>query len=709
MLMPARGRAIRASLRPVLALVLAGLAVACAPRETEAVATAAVDDAAHPGAEVYQQWCAACHDNAEASGAPSYQAIRQLNRATVRYALELGYMQQQAKNVPKEELEQLIDWLPAAEAENDAWVEAARCPIKLRRVKLDGAPRTAVSFGIDLNNTRAQSAEAAGLSKADMSDLELAWAVAFPQTPTMRAQPVVVGSTLFIAATDAARLYALDAGTGCVKWMYASDMTLRSSLAFAEPTDKHPALIVMGDAAGRIHAVDAVTGAKVWVTDIKLNALNRVTGAPVIHDGVVYAPLSAIEVNYAGDPNYECCKGQGAMVALDLATGEKLWVGRTMEEATPQLISKAGVQQWGPSGAIIWSTPLVDPKRGVVYAATGENTSWPATDTSDAIIAYDLKTGARRWVFQATKADIWNYACGRRGPNCDWPGEYHSPDHDFGAHPMLIKTASGRELLVAGQKSGVLWAIDPATGQQVWGNRIGRGSASGGIHWGTAFDGTRIFAPLNDRPGNQDNPNWGPGLHAVNAETGEIEWTYQPNERDCGAELPVAKARRPAPEQRMLAVTAPVLPPARTAPAQVAASAGLRRRRCGSRTAGRPARPAAACALPHRHVAGAAAGRRRGRHRHHRGHAAHLRRRDRRRALRIHDQPALSGDGQRRRRSWRRARLGALCRRKRHSFRPVGLRPLRPAARKRAARLPSGAERLIGVGEPARGWQCPGS
>jgi polyvinyl alcohol dehydrogenase (cytochrome) len=558
-----------AAFRVLAGAALAALLTACAPHDS-ATETAAVDDANHPGKAVYEEWCAACHDSGQTSGAPTLEALRTLNQGTVRYALELGYMKQQAKNVPKDELRQLIDWLPASETANDSWTDAARCPIKLRQVKMETAKgpaaRTAVSFGLDPHNQRSQSMEQAGLSRADMPKLELAWAFAFPQTPTMRSQPVVVGTTIFIAATDASRLYALDTGAGCVKWTYASDMALRSSLAFAEATDRNPPMIVMGDAAGRVHAVNAITGKEVWVKTVALNDLNRITGAPVIHDGVVYAPLSAIEVNYAGDDDYECCKGQGALVALELASGETKWIGRTMEPATPQLVSRTGVRQWGPSGAIIWSTPLVDAKRGVVYAATGENTSWPATETSDAVIAYDLKTGERRWIFQATKADIWNYACGRRGPNCDWPGEYHSPDHDFGASPMLVTLEDGRELLIAGQKSGVLWALNPDTGQQAWGNRIGLGSANGGMHWGLAFDGTRIFAPLNDPPRPVDNPNWGAGIHAVNASTGEIEWTYQPNARDCGADIPAAKTRRPAPDNRMVAVMAPVLPAARTPP-----------------------------------------------------------------------------------------------------------------------------------------------
>jgi polyvinyl alcohol dehydrogenase (cytochrome) len=536
---------------------------ACAPdpsRVTAGMEHASVADDAHPGKATYEQWCASCHDAGATSGAPSLEAIRTLNRATIRYALELGYMKIQAKDVPRDELAQLIDWLPRDEGKNDDWVETARCAIKLRRVKLDGAPRTAIDFGIGDSSNRSQTKAETGLAKADMPNLELAWAVAFPQTPTMRAQPVIVGDTLFLATTDAGRLYAMDTNTGCVKWVYASDMTLRSSLAFADATDRNPALILMGDAAGKVHAVNAITGAKAWIADIKLNELNRITGAPVVNKGRVFVPLSAIEVNYAGEDDYECCKGQGAMVALDLATGKQLWVGRTMADSEPVRLSRTGTQQWGPSGAIIWSTPVLDPKRNQLYAGTGENTSWPATDTSDAIIAYDLDTGAKKWVFQATKADIWNYACGRKSANCDWPGEYHSPDHDFGATSMLVKRQDGRELVIAGQKSGVVWALDPDNGSLVWSNKIGRGSANGGVHWGMAYADNRIFVPIND-PGPGDNPNFGPGLHALNAMTGEIEWSYKTNARDCGADVPAAIATRPAPEWRITPISAPVLPP----------------------------------------------------------------------------------------------------------------------------------------------------
>lgn len=542
-------------------------AVACAQHAQEVpvakVRTTAEDDA-HPGKKVYLANCSMCHDNA-ATGAPSQEAIRTLNRASIRYTLELGYMQQQAKNVAPADLAQLIDWLPKAEGSNDSWAEKARCRGDAGKVILKNAKRTAVTFGVTDEGTRTQSAAQAGLVKGDFKNLEVAWAIAFPQTATMRSQPVIVGQTIFVSPTDTARLYALDVNSGCVKWSYSSDYTLRSSLTFAEPTEGSPAAIIMGDAAGFVHAVDAASGKKLWVTDVKLTRLNRLTGAPVVKENKVFVPVSVIEATFPTQDDYACCTAQGAVVALDRKSGKQVWLGRTIEQdAAPIRTGRTGTQQFGPSGAMIWSTPILDHKRGQLYVGTGENLSWPATETSDAIIAYDFERGEKKWIFQGTKADIFNTSCPRSGANCEWPGDYQSPDFDFGATSMLIKRPDGSELVIAGQKSGVVWALNPDTGKQVWGNKVGLGSAMGGIHWGMAYDAATnlIFAPSNDNRISSANPNFGPALHALNADNGEIVWSYKPNARDCGADVPVAKATTPEPKFRMMAVIGPELPPA---------------------------------------------------------------------------------------------------------------------------------------------------
>jgi polyvinyl alcohol dehydrogenase (cytochrome) len=490
-------------------------------------------DATHPGRAVYERACGACHNNPEASRAPALATLRTFNRATVDYAINVGYMKMQAKDLKSDERAQLLDWLSFTQADSNAWIAGAKCTMKVGAIDASAKP-IAATFGLGLRNLRQQTAEQSGLKTADFAKLELAWAFAFPQTPTMRSQPVVVGNTVYAASTDAGRVVALDSQSGCLKWHYQSTVPLRSSLTYGAISKGQP-VIVVGDTLGAVVAIDALTGAQLWRSDVRLHEANRITGAPMIYKGRVYAPLSGVEISHTRLDTYECCRAQGAVIALDLKTGKKLWVGRTMAEATKQKINRAGAQLWGPSGAPIWSTPAIDEKRNVLYVGTGENNSLPATDTSDSIIAFDLDTGARKWVFQATKKDIWNYAC-RNGANCDFGDAAVIVDHDFGGSVMMTKRKDGRDLLVVGQKSGTVWALDPDNnGAVVWSQKVGQGGANGGIHWGTATDGVRVYASMNDRASAPELPYSGPGLSALDLETGKVLWNRKA-EGDCSGD-----------------------------------------------------------------------------------------------------------------------------------------------------------------------------
>jgi len=218
---------------------------------------------------------------------------------------------------------------------------------------------------------------------------------------------------------------------------------------------------------------------------------------------------------------------------LSAKDGTKLWEYHTMPTAQyTGKVSSTGVKQRGPSGAPIWSIPVVDEKRNRVLVTTGENTSHPRTDTSDAVIALDLDTGKEAWKFQAMEADVWNMACGaskeQSGPNCPWNiegDEGTGRDFDFGAGAILAKGAGGKDVVLAGQKSGDTWALDAETGKLIWNVRFGTGTALGGVHWGVSTDGERLFAPINDPliTGAQ-TPH--PGVYAVDIRTGKQAWGY---------------------------------------------------------------------------------------------------------------------------------------------------------------------------------------
>ena len=194
-----------------------------------------------------------------------------------------------------------------------------------------------------------------------------------------------------------------------------------------------------------------------------------------------------------------------------------------------------GTATFGPSGAGVWSSPTIDEKRGLLYITTGDNYSHPSTATSDAVMALDIKTGKIVWSQQTTPRDVYNSSCGSKGANCP---DDAGPDFDFGSSAVLVQDASGKDILLAGQKSGVVYALDPANkGAMLWQARAGKGGVNGGVQWGMASDGRNIYASVSDvvRPpglmaapgpvGNaQLDPQLGGGLTAFNLSDGNKVW-----------------------------------------------------------------------------------------------------------------------------------------------------------------------------------------
>ncbi len=486
-------------------------------------ASAQADDS-HPGFAVFQQGCASCHGGGDAR-APRLGILRAMSADDLRYALTEGLMAQQGSALSARDRATVIEYLAAPEVAHEAWIADIMCTEDRRLVDLS-QPAAMSRVGVEITASRMMSAEASGLSKGDMENLELAWALAFPGVTTLRAAPVIMGSTVFYSAVNTRKLLALDAETGCIKWVYDSPTPLRSSVSIAELGDTGRQTLFFGDARGQVHAVDARTGAPVWVVSGRATeGSGNVSGSVVVHDGKVIVPISASGVGAGARPDFECCVGHGAVTALDMTTGERLWSYATMENAEyTGEVNSVGARLRGPSGAPIWSTPSIDVSRGRVYVTTGENTSLPATETSDAIIALDIETGEELWVFQATPNDVWNMACGRRnGPNCPDASESIRRDWDFGGSAILVELPDGRELLLAGQKSGHLWALDPEDGNVVWAQRRGRGGALGGNHWGIAIDGERVFLTISD-PGGGDRQ---PGVYAFDIATGTPLWEHR--------------------------------------------------------------------------------------------------------------------------------------------------------------------------------------
>jgi polyvinyl alcohol dehydrogenase (cytochrome) len=394
-------------------------------------------------------------------------------------------------------------------------------------------------WGRNTSNTRFQ--DMAGLTAGDVPRLQLKWAFAFPGDLQSYSQASLAGGRLFIGSWGG-KVYSLDAATGCVHWFFEAAQGVRSAISIGRITiDGSPReAAFFGDGAANVYALDAVDGRLLWRTRVDDFPVARVSGSPTLHNGRLYVPVASGEEGTGAVPTYECCKFRGSIVALDAATGKPVWKTYLIpEEPKPTKRNAIGTQLWGPSGAPVWSTPAIDLKQNALYVTTGNNYSDPTTTMSDAFVAMDLDTGAIRWSRQMTASDAYTAAC--RLPDKTNCAESNGPDVDFGASPILLAMPNGRRMIVAGQKSGVVHALDPdAGGEILWQTRIGKGGTMGGVQWGSATDGTNVYVALSDigrvmltfSNSTDADPKQGGGMFALRLTDGAQVWFTPP--ADCG-------------------------------------------------------------------------------------------------------------------------------------------------------------------------------
>jgi len=400
-----------------------------------------------------------------------------------------------------------------------------------RTVKLAAKPKTSWNgWSPGQDNARFQPEAAARLSTSQVRGLKLKWAFGFDGDAAAFAPPTVIDGQVFVGSAGGL-VHAMHAETGCLQWVFQANGPVRSSIV-AVPLGKQHVLL-FGDMTGWFYSVQAETGKLLWKVHVETHDSTRLTGGPVVHDGTVYVPVASWEETRSADANYPCCTFRGSVVALRIRDGKQLWKTWMTDVPVERGKNSSGTMEYGPSGVGVWSAPTLDAKRNLLYIGTGDNYSAPATDTSDAVIALDLATGRIVWSRQLTGQDIYNGRCGADPTGC-------GPDFDFGSSPILTRAPNGRELLLAGQKSGVVWALDPANkGEVVWQTRVGKGGTNGGVQWGMASDGLHVFATVSDvkrlpQTSQTDtrrailDPNVGGGLTALRVADGSQDWHVAP-------------------------------------------------------------------------------------------------------------------------------------------------------------------------------------
>ena len=498
------------------------------------LAASARAQTAPSGAALFQTHCAMCHAGAAAATnrAPTRSLLAQKSQEEILRALESGPMVIYGNRMSEAGRRAVAAFLSSNTASNEALSRANLCTTK-EPIAPAGAKNHENwnGWGLDIVNSRYQTHTTIG--PGNVSGLKLKWAFGIPDASTAYGQPTVFAGRVFFGSGNGT-VYALNAASGCTIWTYKAETTVRTAITVAA-AGKGRYLAYFGDGEANLYAVDANKGTLVWKVKIDPHPGVRITGAPQLYRNRLYVPLASNEELSAGDPDYPCCTFRGNVVAVDALTGKRIWKAYAIEEKPGPSKPGASHAKFSPAGAAIWDAPTIDEKRGVLYVGTGDAYVDPAAEGTDAIIAFDLATGKRLWVQQKTPNDVFNFGCiDPRHFNC--PGR-PGPDVDFGSSPILQDLGDGHRVLLAGQKTGVMYGLDPDEGgKELWQVRVGQGSGLGGIEWGSATDGTSVYAANSDISTLTSSGGTPPppgGLAAINIRTGKLIWKTMPPKPAC--------------------------------------------------------------------------------------------------------------------------------------------------------------------------------
>jgi polyvinyl alcohol dehydrogenase (cytochrome) len=382
------------------------------------------------------------------------------------------------------------------------------------------------------------STSGATISASNASTLKPKWI--FTTGGDVSARAAVVNGIVYFPDWGG-NLWALNATTGKELW---SRKLPEYGLPSGTVSRTSPAVVggkvyIGTQKGGWLLAINAETGDLVWKSQpVPASNYPQITAAPTVVGDVVYVGLTTEEESLAENTAYPCCTTRGGVVAVNANNGTRLWLAYTVPE--------------GYSGAGVWgSSPVVDLARNTVFVATGNNYADPTDKTylacvdaghsdaacqspedhADSILALDAKTGAVKWGTrlmqwpETTGTDDFNVSC-KHSPDKNCPKPV-GPDYDFGSGPNEIsyKTSNSSGTIIgAGQKSGIYHALDPDTGVELWHTEVGPGSAGGGIMWGSASDGERIYVAIS----NSSHAHYAAGSAgswaALDPATGKILW-----------------------------------------------------------------------------------------------------------------------------------------------------------------------------------------
>ena len=487
--------------------------------------------AGNRGSQVFRAHCAACHDNG-LGHAPPVTILGLMPARSIFNVLTNGAMRVQGQGLSTEDKVAVAEFLSGKKIAKSTQSLAPTCEGDVAAFNFAERP-VFPGWGLTPGNTRWIPAVVGGLDSQNVSRLHLKWAFGFPDALRARSHPALAGGAIFVGSHNG-EVYALDRNTGCVRWRFQAAAEVRTGLLVSDwkrgNTSAEP-LVYFGDLVGNVYALDARDGALAWRVHADDHPSTTLTAAPALYHGLLYVPVSSLEEAII-DPKYECCTFRGSVVAYDARSGKRVWQTFMTPPPADMGNNAAGAKKYGPSGAPIWNTPAIDEKRHQLYVGTGDNYSSPTTGTSDAIVALDLSTGRINWTFQTRPNDAWNTSC-ETADQALCPRE-KGPDYDLGAATILATASDGRDYVLAGSKSGDVYAVDAATGKLRWNTKVGRGGVLAGVYFGMAVAGDRVFVPVSDADDHEVHAEPArPGLYALDLRTGRYLWKSPDHGENC--------------------------------------------------------------------------------------------------------------------------------------------------------------------------------
>ena len=516
-----------------------------------ALAASASAQSESAGVNQYFTNCASCHEsNDPGHQAPKTAVLKKMTPERILEVMTTGSMRNAAAALSDQDKRLIAEWVAGRKIDTDLVGAAEKMPNACAShpaVRESNAPAWN-GWGVDYRNSRFQPGAAAGLSPGQVSRLQLKWAFGFPGATALYSQTVYDGR-LYVTS-NAGYVYSLDAETGCLHWSFRAQSAVRSGFTIGRLSKTDPRLaIFFGDIHGTAYALSAGTGEEIWKTLTDPHPLARITGTPVLFEGRLFVPVASLEEPESGQADYNCCTFRGFMSALDAATGREIWKTYTIPDV-PKVVGKnsRGKDMLAPAGAGVWATPTLDIKRRALYITTG-NAFAGTPRTANAIMAMNIDTGKVLWSMQALALDTWHNGCvqnipggafparggggrgGRAGgPAIPYPPEncpaVLGPDWDFAAPAALATTSDGRDILIAPQKQGLVWALNPDNGQVLWKQDVAREIAGGRGEtlFGGAVDSEKAYFGLISS-----------GHLALDLKTGEEVW-YSPLASPAGRE-----------------------------------------------------------------------------------------------------------------------------------------------------------------------------